>query len=384
MRKVTWNPGDNKPGLYLLEISGKDPAGRLIGNRTLVSRSDWVITAIEAEATFAVRVAGMIDGKPVPGVPIQLLSATEQLSTAVVTDAHGEASFGRAGRGTQENPNLALIAGTPGHQCVQLLDTSKFSGSDLFASSSVRPPPAPGQISLLVLDRNLYRPGELMKFKGFKRKTLGEKLSLPAAGEQIQWTIVSDEKTIHTGKAVMSKNGSWEGEWQVPASALGQYKIEADGGTETFGVAEFRPLPFTVLTETSPAHGDSATLKITSAHFYGAPNAHAKVRWTADWLADPADSDRPDNLVIDDQHSPDSPARGFSADILSNIAKAGWDVTQTGLNLGVGAAESVRSEDTLDENGVRTIVCKSPLFAPGSTRAPMSLEGGSFLPRRKW
>jgi alpha-2-macroglobulin len=357
-RKVTWNPGDNKPGLYLLEISGKDSAGRIVGNRTLISRSDWVVTAIHATENFIVRIAGMSDGKPMQGIPVQILGQNGNLSGAIVTDVHGEASFAPAAAGSRENPSLAIVAGGPGHQCIQLLNSPNFSsGPEVFFS------PSADQMNLIVLDRNLYRPGEVLKFKGFSRKSADDRLSLPRAGEEVTWKITSDEKTIHTGKAVLSKNGSWEGEWQVPVSALGQYEISVDNEKVPFGVAEFRPLPFSVVTETSPTHGDTASLKITSAHFHGAPNANAKIRWTAGWLADSREEGR-DQLTTDDQHSPDSPARGFSSEVLSNIAKAGWDVTQTGLNQEVGASESVSGEDTLDENGTRTIVCKSP-FRPG-------------------
>jgi alpha-2-macroglobulin len=362
-RKVEWKPGDNKPGIYLLEISGKDSAGRVVGNRSLISRSDWVITGIQAPGNFVVRVAGMSDGKPVADVPVRLLADPDQLTPAVMTDAHGEASFGDVPVSEPKTPFEAIIAGAPGHQCVQLLGEPKFPGADRFSSTRAAPDAAPHPIGFLVLDRNLYRPGEVMKFKGFRRMANGDRLSLPPAGEEVAWEIVSDEKTIHTGTSRLSKNGSWEGEWQIPVSALGQYKITADG-SQDFGVAEFRPLPFTITTETEPTHGDTATLKVSSSHFFGGPNARAKIRWTADWLADPPDSEGRDNFVIDDQHSPDSPARGFSLEVLSNIAKAGWDVTHTGLNLEVGAAMSVRGEETLDENGARTIVCKSP-FRPG-------------------
>jgi uncharacterized protein YfaS (alpha-2-macroglobulin family) len=369
-RRINWKPNDHQPGLYLLEISGQDALGRTIGNRSLISRSNWVITEIQTTNDFIVRIAGMSDGRPAPGIPVQILGRNGYLNPPAATDVHGEVRFNPVGTGPQGNPNLAILAGTPGHQCVQLLNAPKFSaGQQVFRGSGI------DQIDMIVLDRNLYRPGELVKIKGFRRNVQNEQLSLPAVGQAVTWKINSDDRPIYTGKAITSATGSWEGEWKVPGSALGGYELVVDrngaaggfggeSGRAEFGVAEFRPLPFSVAAETSPTHGDTASIKITSAHFHGAPNAGAKIRWKAGWLADSADEYRADRLVIDDQHSPDSPARGFSATVLSNIAKAGWDVSQTGLTHEVGASESVRGEDTLDENGARTIVCKSP-FRPG-------------------
>jgi len=382
-REIAWKPGDNRPGLYLLEISGQDSAGRTVGNRSLISRSDWVVTAIRAADAFVVWIAGMSDGKPVPGVPIQLMDEGGNLSGPATTDVNGEVRLDGKFESGAKFFDLIIVAGARGQQCVQLPRAPEFpsNASSFFSSGS-----SVDSIDVMVLDRNLYRPGELVKFKGFRRSKDGDKLSLPAAGEEVAWKITSDGRAIYKGKAVVSASGSWDGEWQVPGSALGTYLIKTftpaqddgqseddggggdDGEGAAFGVAEFRPLPFSVATETAPAHGDTASIQITSAHFHGAPNAGAKVRWRAEWLADTdgavSDGGRFDYLVIDDQHSPDSPARGFSVDILSTIAKGGWDVTHTGLTQAVGVSESVRGEDTLDENGARTIVCKSP-FRPG-------------------
>ena len=378
-RQIAWKPGDNRPGLYLLEISGQDSAGRTVGNRSLISRSDWVITAIRAADAFAIRIASMIDGKPVQGVPVQLLDEGGILSGPATTDVHGEVRMEGYFPSGAKIYEVTIVAGARGQQCVQLPKAPEFpsKASSFFSRGS-----AAESIDVIVLDRNLYRPGELVKFKGFRRTRDREQLSLPAAGE-VAWKITSDGRSIYKGKAIVSASGSWDGEWQVPGSALGTYLIKTytpsadereseygggDGEGASFGVAEFRPLPFSVATQTAAAHGDTASIQINSAHFHGAANAGARVRWRADWLADTddtvSDGDRFGYLTIDDEHSPDSPARGFSVDILSTIAKSGWDVTHTGLTQAVSASESVRGEDTLDENGARTIVCKSP-FRPG-------------------
>jgi uncharacterized protein YfaS (alpha-2-macroglobulin family) len=357
-RKVEWKPGDHEPGLYLLEISGSDSAGRTVGNRSLISRGDWVITRINLGNKRIIRVAGMTDGKPVQGIPVQMLDETGALSPPVKTDAYGEAMLNAS------SDSLGILAGVPGHQCFQLPSLPKFTDGNSSSSdfSTAK------QIDLIVLDRNLYRPGDLVKFKGFRRQIDGERLSVPPAGKEVVWTVNTHNygKSIHTGKAVLSESGSFEGEWQVPLSALGRYSIAADSGSAGFGVVEFRPLPFSVAIDTSPAYGDTATIKIVSAYFHGAPNARAKVRWRAVWAAGAtgSDEDEDEQFVTDDKYSPESPARGFSARVFSAFADAGWDTSQVSVPQVGNASESMQGEDTLDENGARTIVCKSP-FKPG-------------------
>ena len=368
-RQLEWRPGDNKPGLYLLEISGKDLAGRTVGNRSIISRSDWVITQVKSAYDFVVRVASMTDGKPVRGIPVQILMKDGNSAGPVSTDANGEARFEPAQAGNDEQPMIAILAGAPGRQFLQLPDLPDFEPGGV--SQRIRAEELKER-GVIVTDRNLYRPGETVKFKGFVRLAAGERLSIPA-GKPLKWEVTTGGEPVFEGEAVISDAGAWEGEWQIPGSALGNFYIQGPGGSARFGVAEFRPLPFSVSVEAADVQGDSVSAKVSSIHFHGAPNADAKVRWKAEWIADDWGSDDAierdwSGLSIDDRHSPDSPARGVSGDVLGRLAKAGWDVTHgTRGDLEMSVSETRRGETTLDANGLAAIECKSP-FRPGLHR----------------
>lgn len=379
-REVRWTPASREPGVYLLEISGRDAQGRTIGNRSIISRGDWVITEIETSNDYTVRLASMSDGRPVPGVPIQVFTRDGIALPASTTDAHGEARFDRATVVAQGEPAL-ILAGKPGQQCVQ------FPGQPTFPGGSVAyEDEAATERGIIVTDRNLYRPGETVRFKGIMRRVEGDRLTLPVGN--VEWNIVTGPdggEIIHTATAPLSPTGSWEGTWQVPGSLLGGFAVRSGRVSAEFGVAEFRPLPFSVTVESADTHGDTVAARISSAHFHGAANARAKVRWKAVWLIkdsagireEPVDFDAPLPAIaagpafrpnITDEYSPDSPTRGVSADLLGRIAKAGWDVTHgTGQSVQVSQSDTVQGEAMLDEAGALTLTCKSP-FRPGVHR----------------
>ncbi len=131
-------------------------------------------------------------------------------------------------------------------------------------------------------------------------------------------------------------------------------------------MSEFRPPPFSVVTESADVQGDTVTAKVSSSHFHGAPNAGAKVRWKAEWIAENwrADEDVPpaDSLELDDRHSPESTSRGFSGEVISELQKAGWATAREDREVTISA--TVQGEATLDAQGRTTLQCKSP-FAPG-------------------
>ena len=119
-RELEWMPPDHGPGLFLLEISGKDSRGRIVGNRAIISRSDWIITLINTPQANIVRVSGMGDGRPVRGVPVELLGAEGAAEGPLVTNESGESVFkenkeGILGWGPNSSSHdPAILVGAPG------------------------------------------------------------------------------------------------------------------------------------------------------------------------------------------------------------------------------------------------------------------------------
>ena len=391
-RVIEWRATDRQPGVYLLEIWGRDLRGRAVGNRVIVSRGDWMVTVVESKAAEdIIRVANMSDGQPARGVAVELLETSGPIA-AFRTDSNGEILFGpalkdRKGRVIHPTLATAIVVGEPGRECLQFPDLTKFRARNIIPVAEGGRWIAPGEprfACVIITDRNVYRPGEIVKFKGFVRVIGGPSLSIPA-NKPVRWTISGSapdsgedsSQSLYEGNGFVSPTGDWEGEWTVPPSAFGEYFISALDGAVKVTVAEFRPPAFSVLVESKDTQGETVTAKITSQHFHGAPNAGAKVHWKTEWVVD--DWRRASPLaaevalnrreakhiakVLSDKYSPDSSTQGFSDDVMRRLKEEGWATARLDREVSVTAARE--GDVTLDANGVATVECKSPFPADG-------------------
>ena len=95
--------------------------------------------------------------------------------------------------------------------------------------------------SLVVTDRNLYRPGQTVKMHGIVRVEKKGVLATPAFKEAT-WKVQTDGgDPVTDGKVTLSAHGTWEAEWPVPTSlATGAYRISCDAGGADEGRISFR------------------------------------------------------------------------------------------------------------------------------------------------
>lgn len=314
-RKITWKGADNSAlvGPYLLEVSTKLPDGRIVGNRTIVSFSDLIMTLKRTSTVSIMRITKMADGAPAAQVPVHAIAADGARMAEARTDANGIAEFSVSDL-TETNRSVShYVAFTPQGPALQFANPERAVG---YASD--QKPAKMSFVSKIVTDRNLYRPGHTVKFKGFARvrDPLGN-LSIPA-GKKITWTVVRGYSTeVARGFAVVSADGGWEAEWTAPTSkSIGEYQVRdaLEGFTDqryggaNFQVEEFRVPLFSVSVTPEPnvetaVVGDKAKFIIQSNYFHGAPNALATVEWESTWsLADPYIGE----MRTDDSYSQDA------------------------------------------------------------------------------
>ncbi|MEY2490575.1 MAG: alpha-2-macroglobulin [Verrucomicrobiota bacterium] len=376
-RELEWTPPNRDPGLFLLEISGKDSRGRIVGNRAIISRGDWIITVLDLPEANIVRVSSMDDGKPVRGVPVELLG--EDINTGpLMTNEKGEAFFAGKNavplgwRPSSSSHDPAILVGESGRACIQLTTLPYFPSGSAAVRREVE---GNDTECVIVTDRNVYRPGEVLKFKAFVRKTDAARLAIPA-GEKVSWRIsTAYTENLNEITAVVSATGSFEGEWKVPPDAYGEYYIQAENALAKITVVEYRPPPFSVEVASDNTQGDTVRATVRSMHFHGAPNAGAKVRWKAEWIVDDwrrdewyapgVTSGQEDAqrfaLVLNDEHSADAPTRGLSKDIIEGLRSEGWSTALEDREVRIAATGY--GETTLNAQGTATIESKTPLPA---------------------
>ncbi len=291
MREIRCASSDNQSfsGPYLLEANSTLPGGRIVGNRSIVLVSNYILSQKRTADSVIVRIAGMGDAQPVAGVAVRAVTAENIELQRATTDRNGIATFSRAELFPDKQPHATLIiADTAGGPVVRSLDidTGYTSGSEIIAAPQNRR-------AAIITDRNLYRPGQVVKIKGILRDANETNLTIPASSE-VSWQVTEgDEKrVIKVGTATLSRYGAWETSWEVPEKArTGRYQIlckignDAYAGMAEVDIEEYRVPLFSVIAEAGNEVGPVAHATISSAYFHGAPNAGANVHWKATWTA---------------------------------------------------------------------------------------------------
>ena len=283
-------------GPYLFEASATLPDGRIVGNRSIICVNDYLLTQKRTPTTVIMRLAKMSDASSVAGVTIRAVTEDNIELARAVTEKDGIAEFPKdkvfpkTSDANAKNTHL-FIADTANGPALQFAEATAFpSGVD-----SAPPPNRPH--AEIVTDRNLYRPGHIVKMKGLARDvTVFSGLMIPV-GAAVHWSISESDgsRVVGEGDTTLSAYGGWEAEWNVPEKAkLGSYEVRcAVGGRDYAGVTvisvqEYRVPLFSVMVEaTTPEVGTTAHARISSAYFHGAPNAGARVHWKASWTTSP-------------------------------------------------------------------------------------------------
>ena len=294
-RLASWTPSGRAPeGPCLLEIQGRDPKGRVIGNRALIWFTEFSVLRKVTEAGVVLRAVRYEDASPLQSV--RVVSATHENVRIAEgrTDENGVVRFTKA---EVEQAEFFLFVR---EGALVPYPASRFSYLDQGFSYL---PPIPQTRAELVTDRPLYRPEHTVKFKGFVRDTadLGSNLVVPAPRKlTVQIRRIGDDDTVaQTTGVTTDAFGGFEGEWKVPPGApLGSYSLTllasdkdvTPYARKIIAVEEFRPPSFTVDLEQLKVPGEASAVSVKSTLFHGAPNGGAKVKWTARWKAAPPDA----------------------------------------------------------------------------------------------
>jgi alpha-2-macroglobulin len=287
LSEIAWKPADSATltGPMLLEVTGKDSQGRVIGNRAVIYFGEVALTRKVTRTQSIVRASRLTDGKPMPKSTVSLLGKDLKKISSATTDLNGLAAF-----------DIFAIAGTKYLSCEGTIQPIALSDQFPGGTLGARPPPPLRTYTLT--DRPLYRPGQSVQFKGFVREEQGGSLKVPT-GRAVKWTIERDYagELLASGQSKVDADGGWSGAWMPPEDApVGEFVVKAliggqpAGSPARFQIQEFRNPPFSVVCEGQDPPGPAeSVVAVQSQYFHGAPNAGSRVQWTATWLSDSAD-----------------------------------------------------------------------------------------------
>lgn len=151
----------------------------------------------------------------------------------------------------------------------------------------------PNEITYMFVDRGLYRPGEIVSFRGIDRDLCEGVLSVPSSSYDIEvkenrW---DSNRVIARLSGRVSESGGFYGSFKIPEdSPTGQYRLtfkrrgDSYGESIYFTVAEFERLKYQAsvkVPEVTYFGGDSLSAELGASYLAGGPlgGASYEVQW---------------------------------------------------------------------------------------------------------
>jgi uncharacterized protein YfaS (alpha-2-macroglobulin family) len=263
------------PGQLIVGVEGVGGEGARQGSYTWVQATRIGLTAFSDPAEITAWTTSLVNGTPLSGVRVSVHGTAPAVPAVTGTD--GTAAL-RAPPVQREREHEYLVAERDGDRA-------------LLPFSAVRSGPPAQTLWYTLTDRNLYRPGEEVRFKGwarrFERSETGG-LDLPAPGAEVEWRARDPRgNEIAAGRARLTALGGFDAAFRLPQGAnLGGGSIQLRLGTHEdvlgFSVQEFRRPEFEVAID-APAGpdvvGGSAEVAVRASYFAGGGLPGAPVRW---------------------------------------------------------------------------------------------------------
>ncbi|MFM8413719.1 MAG: alpha-2-macroglobulin family protein [Planctomycetota bacterium] len=235
-------------------------------------------------AMLAGHVVDLATGEPVPAASVQLFMRQQR------GDSQG---FDEAGAVTTDAEGRFELEAEQGRELVVVAKATLAGRDQTVASGSanVWPTVMPDEVKTIVLvtDRGIHRPGQIVFYKGIVAGgDLAEGNYAALAGVAVE-VVLRDANGREVAKAsqTTNANGSFHGNFPIPAGCLpGQWSIQAQaagtqGGTGV-RVEEYKRPKFQVklaAPEKSVPLGGEAMLTGKATTYTGLPVADATVRW---------------------------------------------------------------------------------------------------------
>jgi uncharacterized protein YfaS (alpha-2-macroglobulin family) len=283
------------PGLYYLEMSAPEIKANVKSyrpERFMFLKSALNLTLKQARTEALVWATDLASGQPVAGLPVTVYapSSKENPLAAGLTGTdglfHGEdlpaadlwdASFAVTSEPGQENFGIAYNNWDGG------LSPWDFGVEAEYWANTYQ--------GYLYTDRPIYRPGQIVYFKGILRADDDASYTLPADLKSIQVRLGDPEgKELYKKDLPLNDMGTLNDQLVLGASApLGNYYLEIVDqerniyfGT-SFMVAEYKKPEYQVsVTTDRDAYlgGDTINVTAEATYYFGGPVADAKVHWS--------------------------------------------------------------------------------------------------------
>ena len=294
---LDWNEivGEHRSGVVLLtaEQAGVSADGKTqCGAQALIQLTDLGAVWKRAPGETLVHVFSMQTGHAVPGAKLRLLGPKDEPLGSGTTDQHGLARLPAPEQATlievRTDDDAHLIAFKNGSFGIDLARVDvqfDHEGEDLSANR-LR--------AMLLTERGVYQPGEIVHLKGIVRDWSAGKSRIPAGTKGRVVVTDARDREFATRTITVSEHGSFAEDIQLPAGVVGTFNAsirfgklgedESAAGTHDFEVQEYRPNTFEVaIGQPPPLPGPvRLALPVTAKYYMGKPLSKAQLAWSID------------------------------------------------------------------------------------------------------
>lgn len=215
------------------------------------------------------QIVDAISGRPVPEASIALYDDKGNETARLKAGIDGLVRID-----TERGFNYRLIAPEDNYSLPEHGGNSNYSPLKETTSHAIS----------LYTDRNVYRPGQLVKVAGIAYKKSLDKSEVEANKTITVKLTDANRKQVGEKKVITNEYGSFSTEFVLPSSTLnGMFILSAPEGKTLFRVEDYKRPTFEV-TFDNPAKGykagDSLTVIGTARTYAGVPLQHARVDYT--------------------------------------------------------------------------------------------------------
>ena len=318
--------GSLEPGVYLLTVSAPELI-KLDKNykpqKHVLVVSALHITLKRGEREALAWVTGLGSGEAQGGVPISFRDKNFTEIAAATTGGAGD-DFGQALLQFPENfrpnpydPIFAVVA-QPGDPTFGIVHSEMANGINTYDFNLPSRYSNDPYFAYLYTDRPIYRPGQMVYYKGIVRNDNDARYSVPTAFQQVAVTVFNPQGQQVFSNTVPLTNGDFSGQFVLDnAAATGSYFIQAClplpvtasssiSSTSTSTTTSTNPqppspdsqcsfysVPFLVATYRAPEFevdlttdkedykaGDTISATLEAKYFFGGNVQNAAVKWT--------------------------------------------------------------------------------------------------------
>ncbi len=280
------------PGLYHLTVRSpdvpppSDPNVSPSPEAQVLAISRYNVTLKASTTDALVWVTDLKSGQPVANVGVSL-EDERGFKQSGQTDASGVYTVTFPARDVYR-PLFAFV-GTPGEDDFGIASSRWTDGLDAWNFGLYGETYAPQYNVYLYTDRPIYRPGQIVYFKGIVRLDNDARYSLPTLKQAPVEIRDAMGNLIYRETLPLNALGTFHGEFKLDEEArLGFYNLNSQltndyGGSIGFQVAEYRKPEFEMtVTPAQPAYrqGDTITVTVQANYFFGGAVKNAQVRWS--------------------------------------------------------------------------------------------------------